>query len=447
MSSNLIPDASTVDTGYIPRPLQFGLHQGLARFSVVLCHRRFGKSVFAINTLIDKALRCKLPMPRYAYIAPTYSQNKRISWDYFKQYTRNIPGVEYNEADLRVDFPHNGARIQLLSAENYVSLKGIYLDFAVLDEYGDMSPATWQEAVRPTLSDRKGGALFIGTVKGMNHFWDLHESVKAEKDPEWFTTLFKASETKIIPQEELDSARKTMSEEQYMSEFECDPHAGLVGAYFSKELAKLEKDKRVMNLPHDLNLQVDTYWDLGMNDATVVWFVQSYRGQHRVIDYYEVSGQSLPETIIELMKKPYKYGSFVLPHDAKVRDYETGMTRVQMFQKQGCRNVRVVPNVGAGKKMESINAARVMLSTCVFDEERCRVGLKALANYQKKWDGKNGVFQNTPLHNWASNGADAFQTFAMGNRGDSRDHEDSRTGQFGGQRPYEAVTEYDYYGS
>lgn len=432
-----------ISTGYAPRILQADLHRRLKRFSVILCHRRFGKTVFAINHMIHAALICTLKNPRIAYIAPTYSAAKRIAWDYLKQYTANIPGVETNEAELRLDFPmQNGARIQLLSGENYASLKGIYLDYCVMDEYGDMNPSVWREAVRPALSDRLGGALFIGTVKGTNHFWQLYDDIRTNPNPEWYAANYKASETHIIDAAELESARRTMTEEEFNQEFENDPLAGLVGAYFAKELTKLENDKRVGDIPHDPMLQVDTYWDLGMNDTTAVWFVQSVHGAHRAIDYLEVGGSSIPDTVALIKKKGYNFGQFVLPHDAKVRDLSTGKSRVQTFYSLGCRNVRVIPRVGT--KMEGINAARMVLAKCYFDRVKCALGLKSLANYQRRWDAKNNVFHETPLHNWASNGADAFQQLGLGVRESSSMTElDPR---FEAQPEQQlAVTEYDLF--
>lgn len=407
----------TISTGYFPRQHQVQIHEGLKRFNIAICHRRFGKSHLGANILVHLSLTSKLKRPRFFYIAPNYAQAKRVIWDILKSYTSMIPGIEYNEAELRIDFPHNEARIQLLSAENPAALKGIYADFVVLDEYGDQAPSVWSEAVRPTLSDRGGGALFIGTVKGTNHFWELYEQARDGNDPEWAAFMFKASETKIIPQSELDSARKTMSEEEYSQEYECDPLAGLVGAYFAREMARAHSEKRVGVVPHDPMLPVDTYWDLGLNDATAIWFAQTHRNSHRMIDYHEVSGLSIPDVVAEIRKRRYDYASFVLPHDANVRDLSSGRTRVQQFYSLGCRNVRVIPRVGS--KMESINAARVLIASCHFDAEKCKLGIKALSNYKKKWDDKRQTFAESPLHDWASNGSDAFQQFAMGFRGDT----------------------------
>lgn len=415
----------------------------MRRFNVLVMHRRAGKTVFCLNHLIDRALRHTMPMPRFAYVAPTYGQAKRIAWDYLKKYTHMIPGIEVNEADLRIDIPSNGARITLLSAENAINNKGIYLDGVILDEYASMDPSAWREVFRPTLSDRQGWATFISTPKGQNHFYELREHALSGKDQAWFTATYKASETGIIPKAELDSARSQMTEEEYNQEYECDFNAGIVGAYFAKDLSKAEKEGRITNIHYDPMLPVNTYWDLGINDLCSVWFVQSLRGKHRCIDYLEMSGASIPELVAEVKRRPYAFGEWVFPHDAAARDFSTGKSQQQVFQSLGCRPSRIVPKVGS--KRESINAARMIFGKTEFDAVKCKRGLEALANYQRKWDEKNGVFQENPLHNWASNGADAFQCFAMGSREDSRHYasEDRNNYSYDGHSPLVADTEYD----
>ncbi len=364
-------------------------------------------------------VRNELPAPRAAYIAPTFGQAKRVVWDYLKKYTHPIPGTDPNEADLRIDYAHNNAKQVLLSAENPDSLRGVYLDDVLLDEYADMDPAVWSEVIRPTLNDRKGSAIFIGTPKGQNNFYKLYEYATQSGDPEWFGAMYKASQTGIIDPDELASARRSMSEDEYEQEYECSFNAGLTGAYFAKELSKAESEGRIGNVPYDPALAVDTYWDLGIDDMAAVWFVQSHRGRHRCIDYYEVCGASIPEVVDSVRKKPYVLGTFVFPHDANARDFSTGKSQIQIFNNLGCRPHRIVPRVGT--KREGINAARTLFALVEFDRVKCKRGLECLANYQRRWNSKNNVFEEAPLHNWASNGADAFQQFALGQRGDSRD--------------------------
>jgi len=235
--------SNIIETGYKPRPFQALLHSRLQRGNVLVCHRGFGKTIFTINHLIDDALRCEHEYPLYAYIAPNYSQAKRIAWEELKKYTKNIPGVESNEADLRLDIrrPHKGdfARIMLLGAEKPGSIRGIHLNGAAIDEFAECDPTIWTEVVNPALRQKKGWVIFIGTPKGMNHFYDIYQIAKANPD-HWFTVTYKVSETGLVDQLELDAARSVMSEEQYQQEFECSFTAAVVGAYYSKEIKWLE---------------------------------------------------------------------------------------------------------------------------------------------------------------------------------------------------------------
>ena len=182
---------------YAPRTVQQELHDQLDkhRWAVVVMHRRAGKTVMAINHLLREAILCTKPNPRYAYIAPTYRQAKQVAWDYLKQFAVNIPMARFHETELRCDLP-NGARIQLLGSENPASLRGIYLDMACLDEMADMPENLFPEVIRPALSDREGKALFIGTPRGHNAFFELYEAASASKD--WFAATYPASKTGIL---------------------------------------------------------------------------------------------------------------------------------------------------------------------------------------------------------------------------------------------------------
>lgn len=204
---------------YTPRPQQRIIHDQVRRFSVLVCHRRFGKTIAAINHLIKSCLMCDLPRPRLAYIAPLYKQAKTVAWDYLRHYSVPIPQIIVNQSELRIDYPHGG-RIQLLGADNPDSLRGIYLDGVVIDEVAQCPPSLYGEILRPALADRKGWAMFIGTPKGHDHFFDLYRH--AIFDPAWYAKMFKASETGILDKEELDQAKAEMSDNEYLQEFECD---------------------------------------------------------------------------------------------------------------------------------------------------------------------------------------------------------------------------------
>lgn len=183
-----------------------------------MCHRRAGKTVATINDIVKRAIECRRPAPRYAYLAPLHRQAKDIAWDYLKRYTAPIPGREVNESELRVDLPGD-RRIRLYGADNPDSLRGLYLDGVVVDEPAQMKPAMWQEVLRPALADREGFAVFIGTPKGRNWFYDIYR--RGEKDTDWFTMILKASQSGILSEAERQALVADMTPALIAQEMEC----------------------------------------------------------------------------------------------------------------------------------------------------------------------------------------------------------------------------------
>ena len=398
---------------YKPRDLQGEMHESVKRLNVLVMHRRFGKTVWAVNHLIKHCLTCELPRPRVAFVAPTFTQAKRIAWDYVKYYAGVIPGVSFNETELRVDFP-NGGRVMLLSAENPDSLRGIYLDLCVFDEFGMQNPRVWNEVVRPALSDRQGGAVFLGTPAGHNHFYDVLEQAKSETEngsDQWFYKVVKASESKLVKEEELEAAKSMMTPEQYEQEFECSFTAAIIGAYYGKLLAEADEQNRVTKVPYDPAYPVHTAWDLGINDCTAIWFAQVFRGGAvHVIDYYENSGVGLDHYAEVLRRKDYHWGDHLAPHDIEVRELGSGKSRLETAFTLGIR-FRVIPKM---KIVDGINAARMLLPKCYFDKEKTVEGLEMLRQYRQEFDEKRKVFRDHPRHDYTSHSADAFRYLAVG---------------------------------
>ena len=392
---------------YKPRPLQREIHASLRRWNLLVCHRRFGKTVFAINELIKQAAKCDKKMPRYAYVAPYYKQAKQIAWDYLKDFTRPIPGIKINESELRVDFPW-GARIQLFGADSPDSMRGLYLDGVVLDEYADMSPRIFSEVIRPALSDREGGAIFIGSAKGGTPFYDLWERVKDDTD--WFVKVYPASETKVIPEAELADAKKIMDEDEYNQEYECSWTASIKGAYYGKQLAEAHEQDRIGKVPYDPRLPVQTAWDLGVGDSTAIWFFQVLGQEVRIIDYHEDSGEGLPYYAKILDQRGYKYGDHWAPHDIQVRELGSGKSRIETAKMLGIQ-FRIVPNLSID---DGIHAVRNTIPRCWFDGKKCELGLQALRNYRKEFDDRRQEYKPRPLHDWSSHAADAFRYLAVG---------------------------------
>ncbi len=395
---------------YKPRPLQFSLHDSLKRFNVIVCHRRFGKTVFAINELIKQCMVCNKERPRFAYLAPTYKQAKSIAWDYLKHYSRPIPGITINEAEMRVDYPHGG-RIQLFGCDSPDALRGIYLDGCVLDEYAQMPSSLFGEVIRPALSDRKGFAIFIGTPKGKNAFFDLYR--KAQDVPNWFTAVYRASESRVVDNEELEDAKNIMSHEEYQQEYECSWSAAIKGAVYGTQMQQAESDKRIAFIPVEPMLDVHTFWDLGISDAMSIWFVQATGSEIRLISYYENNNEGMQHYIQYLetfaREQGVKYGEHYAPHDIQVRELMSGESRLDTAKKMGI-HFRVVKQ---HKVEDGIEATRRILPRCWFDENRCKHGVECLTQYRYEYDDKRGVFKKSPIHDWSSHAADSFRQMAV----------------------------------
>ena len=392
---------------YKPREPQLKIHELMDnhRFGVVVAHRRMGKTVSAINHLIKDAVLNTKENPRYAYIAPTYGQAKRVAWDYLCKYARPLGGTE-NISELRVDFM--GRRIQLYGSDNPDSLRGQYFDGVILDEIGDQNPKIWTEILRPALSDRMGFCLFIGTPKGQNHFKDLRD--RAEDTPEWGLLEFKASETKLVPEAELKAAKSEMGEDKYQQEFECSFHASVEGSYYGKLMNDLEEKGRMVEVTRDDLCQTFTAWDLGMGDSTSIWVAQMTGQEVRIMDYVENHGQGLDWYVNWIKDNNWTNASHKLPHDVSVRELGTGKSRLEMLQGAGL-NVDVLPRLSVD---DGIQAVRRLLPKCWFNMPRVRQGVDCLRNYRREYDEKRNVFYEKPLHDWASHGSDAFRYLAIG---------------------------------
>lgn len=394
---------------YTPRPLQAKIHEELDanRWGVVVCHRRFGKTVMAINHLLRKAVMCDKPNPRVSYIAPTFTQAKRIAFDYLKVFAEKIPMVRFHETELRCDLP-NGGRIQLLGAENPSSLRGIYLDYCVLDESADMPESLFPEVIRPALADRKGGALFIGTPRGQNSFYELYENAKGQEG--WYTATFKASETKIVDDEELQASKSMMTSDQYEQEFECSWVANVAGSIYGKQLTECMEEGRIAKVPYDRSQKVDTFWDLGMNDSTAIIFAQKIGRAIHIIDYYEARGEGLDFYVKVLQSKSYLYGDHFAPHDIEVRELGTGKSRREIAYDLGI-NFRVIPKLPIE---DGIHASQMLLKRVWFDKDTTKPLLEALRQYHRAYNERLRTFRKSPVHDWSSHAADAFRYLATG---------------------------------
>jgi hypothetical protein len=389
------------------RPLLRPLVRPSTRFAIAVCHRRAGKTVAAAQRLLLSALTCERPNARVAYIAPTHGQAKRSAWDYLKAMAAPVLAAPPHESELRLDLV-KGARISCYGAENGEALRGVYLDDCVLDEAADMAPTFWPTVVRPTLSDRNGKALFIGTPKGHNEFHRIYEA--ARTDPTWTALLLRASDTGAISEAELEAARRDLTPEQYAQEYTCSFDAAILGAYFAKELDEAMAAGRITSVPYDPEVPVYTAWDLGISDSTAIWFFQVVGTEIHVIDYYEASGYGLPHYASVLSARGYEYGAEYLPHDARARQLGTGRSLWETLRSLTNRIPRIVPHQNV---MDGINAARITIGSAWFDAAKCHDGLEMLRAYRADYDDKRKVFTDRPRHDFASHGADSWRYLSL----------------------------------
>jgi len=385
----------------------------------MVCHRRSGKTVACVNELVLRGLYTKKKNSRYAYVAPYRQQAKEIAWTYLKEATKDIRVEPPRESELRVKLP-NDVWITLYGADNPDSLRGLYFDGIILDEFGDMKPSLMGEVITPCLADREGWLAIIGTAKGRNQFYEYRR--KAQNSEEWHYTMLKASESGIIPKKELVNLKEIMSESQYEQEMECSFEAALLGTYYAETMNGLKTKGRIMNETlYEPDQKVHVAADVGLRDTTAWWFWQPRPDGVAIIDCHEASGKHVEYYLEMLHNKGYDYHQIWLPHDAKAKTLATrrstveqfatpSISRPDLYSEEDRLPIRIVPKLGI---QHGIDAARLFLQNCYFDQKKCDLGIDALRSYRRQFHEHTGAFSDTPLHDWASNFADAFRYMAL----------------------------------
>jgi len=216
-------------------PAQLSIFNSKARFKVVAAGRRFGKSRLAAWILLIKALQSD--SKDVFYIGPTFQQAKDIMWSMLKELGQDII-VDAYENTARLTLV-NGRKIFLKGSDRPDTLRGVGLAYVVLDEYASMKPNVWEQIIRPTLADVKGGALFIGTPAGKNHFYELYNEAKKEDD--WETFSFNSTDNPYIDDEEIEAARKSMSSMAFRQEFEASFET-FTGGIFKEDWFKVGEE-------------------------------------------------------------------------------------------------------------------------------------------------------------------------------------------------------------
>jgi hypothetical protein len=332
-----------------------------------------------------------------------------VAWGYLKQYAAPI-SQQANEQELEITLV-NGAKIRLFGADNADAMRGLGFDGVLLDEFGDFKPSVWGSIIRPALSDKQGWAVFMGTPKGKNQFWDVYQTSRMNPE-EWFSLRLKASDSGILPQSEIEAVKAQISEDQFMQEYETNFEAAIIGAFYGVEMRMAADDGRITEVKYDPSLSTYTAWDLGYRDDTAIWWYQVVKGEIHIIDYHSVSGASIPEIAKVVLKKPYHYMKHYLPHDARAKTLAAQGKSIieQLGEFLGLSNLAIVPDLSV---QDGIQAVRMTLPRCYFDEEKCLEGIEALRQYQREWDEDKKSFRSSPKHDWTSHGSDAMRMLAI----------------------------------
>ena len=393
------------------------------RRAVAIWHRRAGKDSVAVNW---GAVAAHQEIGTYWHMLPEAQQARKVIWDGIGMDGQRFIDQAF-PADIRASTNATEMKItlrcgsiwQAVGSDNYNSLIGANPRGVVFSEYSVAKPGAW-DYIRPILAENGGWAIFIYTPRGKNHGKRLYDM--ASKNDGWFAEVLTVDDTGILsPQVIAEERSSGMSEELIQQEYYCAWEGSVEGAYYSREIAKARADGRITKIPHQVGVPVNTFWDLGANDTTAIWFHQQVAFQHRFLHAYEASGEGLSHYVGLLQRlsieRGFVYGRHFLPHDAEHKKLESmdnidGRCTREILSSHGLSNLVVVPRVD--DVTVGIDLTRQQLSQSYFDGENCERGIDALSQYHKQWDEHTQTFRRHPHHDWSSNYADAFRQFAQG---------------------------------
>lgn len=398
---------------FAPRAWQKRLLEDKAKRIVAVVHRRAGKSTALMWMGIRRALIEKKPNARVIHILPYAVMWQRTGlWDQLVRAADAIPGSIVRRSEMSIRLP-NGAVFLAGGADNPDSFRGGGADLVIVDEFDDTPQSLVPLVIEPMLADRDGTLVRSGTPKGRGLLQAAYD--RAKITPGYSSYLLDYRQTGVLSDEAIERLRSEMTPEEYEQELCCSFNSPNSGSYYGKLMDDAEREGRVTSVPYDPELPVWTSWDLGVADSTAIWFAQvTWSGEWRFIDYIEDSGVGLTHYTDLLRAKPYKqYAMHLLPHDAAVKELGSGLSRTEVFTSLGLQPWRIVRQHSVA---DGINAVRMVLPKAWFDAERCAGGIKALRHYRREWHEAAQTWRSTPVHDFASHGADSARYMALGVR-------------------------------
>jgi len=390
--------------------------------ALCIWHRRSGKDECALHWTACAMFE---RVGTYWHMLPEASQARKAIWEAINPHTgkRRIDEAfphelreTTRENEMFIRFV-NGSTWQVIGSDNFDSLVGSPPVGMVASEWALSDPKSWAY-LRPILAENGGWVLFVTTPRGKNHCYKMLEAVK--DDPDWFTEVLTVDETMAIPRATVERELKelraeygdehglAMFRQEYYSSFE----AAVIGSYYGDLMENALQEGRITRIPVVPGAPVYTAWDIGYGDSTAIWFCQMVGREPRIIDYYENSGKGLEHYVTEINKRDFNYAQHFLPHDAGHGSMRTGKSMDEQMIDMGM-NKKLLTVMDRTDVEAGIAQVRTFLPQVWFDVERAKRGVDCLKAYQRKWDEKKKAFANVPLHNWASDGADAFRYLAV----------------------------------
>lgn len=412
---NLPVEAKILLNKFQPRDYQRPIFEaffgdGYRRLVIVMC-RRAGKDLCTWNIVIREAIT----KPGVYYVVyPTYAQGKKILWSSVtiqgQRFLDFIPkqAIEsMNSQEMKVHLL-NGSIIQIIGSDNPDRIVGTNPRGVVFSEYALQNPRIYA-LMAPILAANKGWAIFQSTPRGKNHFWDLYQLAK--HSPDWWTCCLGLNETRHIDPEEIEREIQEglMSPDLVQQEYYVSFDAGVEGSFYCKYIDKMRLNNQIAVVPWEAGFKVHTAWDIGVRDSTAIIFFQTIGQTVRIIDYYEKNKEGLEHYVKYVLSKEYTYGKHIAPHDIQVKEFGSGMTRIEKAKQLGLQ-FTLAPNISV---MDGIESVRSCLSKVWIDEENCRTLIRALENYRQEYDDKLQVYKMQPLHDRYSHACDAFRYLAV----------------------------------
>lgn len=358
-------------------------------------------------------------------MAPTRVRGKDIAWQYLKHFSSKIPGIRTLESELAIELPGTQGRVTIYGADNDRAM-GLYLDGIIYDECDEIPPTVHTDIVRPALSDRNGWAVWMGILRGRHNLFKRFETAKA--DPGYYSLMLRASESGIVPAEELASMRADMGESAYLLQMECDVNQSLASAIFGMQMDEIRRQNRIRPMNADPTVPLYTFWDIGHSDQGddwTLWAAQFVGADILLVDYHARTGQPPAYYAAKVREwedtHKVRVAMNYLPHDGARRN-QVGKTAVDYLKDAGLDRIKVVPRTP--NLWDSINLVRAkVLPRAHINQAACSVtwrlgeiempsGIDCLDYYSKKEDVSTGIIMDVPVHNQYSHGADALRTLA-----------------------------------